>query len=117
LLGTSMLALWSGPGVTAAEAAAITTPPLLWFALYVVLAATVLTYVLNTWALRHAPSSQVALYINVQPLVAAVLNTAMGAPWPDHRFYVAFAMVGFGLWLQSGARANPAPDRYPPRPA
>lgn len=101
VFGTSMLALWSGPSVTAAQVAAVTTPPVLWFALYVVLAATVLTYALNTWALRHAQSSQVALYINVQPLVAALLNTAMGAPWPDHRFYVAVVMVGFGLWLQS----------------
>jgi drug/metabolite transporter (DMT)-like permease len=115
--GTAMLALWSGPGVAAAEVAAITAPPLLWFALYVVLAATVLTYVLNTWALRHAQSSQVALYINVQPLVAALLNTALGEPWPDHRFYVAVAMVGIGLWLQSGVRANPPAARYPPRPA
>ena len=103
VFGTSMLALWSGTGVTAAEVAAVTTPPVLWFALYVVLAATVLTYALNTWALRHAQSSQVALYINVQPLVAAVLNTAMGAPWPEHRFYVAVVMVGAGLWLQTRA--------------
>jgi drug/metabolite transporter (DMT)-like permease len=103
VFGTSMLALWSGTGVTAAEVAAVTTPPVLWFALYVVLAATVLTYALNTWALRHAQSSQVALYINVQPLVAAVLNTAMGAPWPEHRFYVAVVMVGLGLWLQARA--------------
>ena len=101
--GTTMVALWSGPGVTAAEVAAVTTPPVLWFALYVVLAATVLTYALNTWALRHTHSSQVALYINAQPLVAALLNTAMGAPWPDHRFYVALTAVAFGLWLQTRA--------------
>ncbi|MCU0863565.1 MAG: DMT family transporter [Planctomycetes bacterium] len=103
VVGTSMLALWSGSGVTAADVAAVTTPPVLWFALYVVLAATVLTYALNTWALRHTQSSQVALYINVQPLVAAVLNAAMGAPWPDHRFLVAVVMVGVGLWLQARA--------------
>ena len=71
--------------------------------MYTILGATVLTYVLNTWALRHTHSSNVALYINVQPIVAAGLNCALGAPAPDHRFFVALGLVGFGLWLQTSA--------------
>ncbi|MGE3174743.1 MAG: DMT family transporter [Planctomycetota bacterium] len=96
-----MVPLYSGPELTGANLDAVATPPVLWFALYAVLFATVTTYLLNTWALRHTRSSHVALYINVQPLVAAVLNTCFGEPFPDWRFYVAFAAVTCGLWLQA----------------
>ena len=101
--GLLMIALWSAPHVELEHAVTTFTPPVVWFATYTILGATVLTYVLNTWALRHTHSSNVALYINVQPLVAASLNCAMGAPLPDHRFFVALALVAAGLWLQTSA--------------
>jgi drug/metabolite transporter (DMT)-like permease len=101
---TAMTAAWSMPQNDAATFARVTVPPTLWFALYAIVFATVFTYLLNTWALRHTQSSQVALYINVQPLVAATLDVAFGAPAPGHRFYVALALVGLGLWLQSRRR-------------
>lgn len=106
VMATTMMAGWSLPQTTAADAAALTQPPTVWFALYAVLFATVFTYLLNTWALRHTHSSQVALYINVQPLVAAGLDVAFGAPLPGHRFYVALGLVALGLWLQSPPRAR-----------
>lgn len=101
---TAMTAAWSFPQNDTATFARVIAPPTVWFALYAVVFATVFTYLLNTWALRHTHSSQVALYINVQPLVAATLDVAFGAPPPGHRFYVALALVGFGLWLQSRRR-------------
>ncbi len=104
VMATTMMAGWSLPQTSAADAAALVGQPTLWFALYAVLFATVFTYLLNTWALRHTHSSQVALYINVQPLVAASLDVAFGAPLPGHRFYVALALVALGLWLQSPPR-------------
>lgn len=101
--GTIMIGLWSGPSITVEHVEQSLLPPILWFALYTVLASTVLAYLLNTWALRHTHSSNVALYINVQPIVAATLNYVMGAPAPGHRFYVALVLVAFGLWLQTTA--------------
>ena len=101
--GSAMIGTWGGPHVEAAHGDAVLAAPTVWFAVYAVLFATVLTYLLNTWALRHAHSSQVALYINVQPLVAATLNAALGAPLPGHRFYVALVLVALGLWLQTRA--------------
>jgi len=100
---TAMIGGFCGPQIEAADVDAVLAAPTVWFALYVVLFATVLTYLLNTWALRHAHSSQVALYINVQPLVAAALSTALGAPLPGHRFFVALVFVAAGLWLQTRA--------------
>jgi drug/metabolite transporter (DMT)-like permease len=101
--GVLMIGAWSGPRVEAAHLEAVLAWPIVGFALYAVLGATVLTYLLNTWALRHAHSSQVALYINVQPLVAALLNWSLGAEPPGHRFYVALGCVALGLWLQARA--------------
>jgi len=75
-----------------------------YFAVYAVLCATVLTYSLNTWALKHTRSSQVALYINVQPLVAVVLGPFFAMPAPDWRFFVALVGVATGLWLQTTAK-------------
>lgn len=107
--GTIMIGLWSGPSIATEHVEKAFLPPVLWFALYTILVSTVLVYLLNTWALRHTHSSNVALYINVQPIVAATLNYAMGAPAPGHRFYVALGLVAFGLWLQTSASRNRAP--------
>jgi len=106
LQGTVMIGLWSAPGITAEHVETCFSPPILWFALYTVLGATVLAYLLNTWALRHTQSTNVALYINLQPLVAAALNSAMGAPAPGHRFFIALGLVALGLWLQTGPRRD-----------
>ncbi|MBL8751936.1 MAG: DMT family transporter [Planctomycetes bacterium] len=97
--GTPMVACYGGTSIDAAAIDAVLTPPAAWFALYGIVGCTVVSYLLNTWALRHTHSSQVALYINVQPLVAAAVNAGMGAGLPGHRFFVAFALVAFGLWL------------------
>ncbi len=96
-----MVPCYSAPAMTTANLTALTTTPILWFALYAVLFSTVVTYLLNTWALRHTHSSQVALYINVQPLVAAALGPAFDQPFPDWRFFVALAGVSLGLLLQT----------------
>ena len=96
--------IYGGSAMTMANVSACLEPPTLWYALYGILFATVTTYLLNTWALRHTRSSQVALYINVQPLVAVVVATALGQPLPDWRFGVAFAGVSAGLWLQARAQ-------------
>jgi drug/metabolite transporter (DMT)-like permease len=101
VFATTMMSAWSLPQTSSVDVQPLLAAPTLWFGLYAVLFSTVLTYLLNTWALRHTHSSQVALYINVQPLVAAALDVAFGAPAPGPRFFVALGLVGLGLWLQS----------------
>ncbi len=63
-----------------------TLPPSVWGALaFVVVGATVLTYLLNAYALGRASSSVVAIYCALQPLVAAVAGAVMlgVTPGPD----------------------------------
>jgi drug/metabolite transporter (DMT)-like permease len=109
LLGTPMMVPWCGPALTTEHLHALLVPPTVWLAAYAVIAATVFTYCLNTWALRHTSGSQVALYINLQPIVAATVNMLCGAQLPGVRFFGALALVALGLWLQ--ARAPSAAPR------
>lgn len=50
------------------------TPNLAWAMAFAVLGATLTTYFLNFWALAHAKSSQVALFIYLQPVVASIIS-------------------------------------------
>jgi drug/metabolite transporter (DMT)-like permease len=43
-------------------------------ATYTIIGATLLTYFLNNWALKRAPSGNVALFIYLQPVVAAIIG-------------------------------------------
>lgn len=104
LFGSLTIPLYSGSAMNAENLALATTPPTIWFCLFGVLCATVATYLLNNWALRHTTTSTVALYINAQPLVAASLGAAMGHEPPDWRFFVAFACVSLGIVVQSRVR-------------
>jgi drug/metabolite transporter (DMT)-like permease len=49
------------------------TPSVWWWVLYIVVFPTILTYLLNIWALRRVSSNTVAVYIYLQPLVAAAV--------------------------------------------
>ena len=101
LAATGMVSVYGGSELNGDNWARFVAHPTVWFGLYSILFATVLTYVLNTWALRHAHSSQVALYINVQPIVAAALAPLVGMAGPDWRFFVALAAVTTALILQT----------------
>ena len=110
LFATAMVPVYGGDALNGDNWQRFATHPTVWFGLYPILFATVLTYVLNTWALRHAHSSQVALYINVQPLVAAALAPLVGMAGPDWRFFVALTAVSIALLLQARPRRS-ASDR------
>jgi drug/metabolite transporter (DMT)-like permease len=67
---------------------------------FAVLGATVLTYFLNIWALRRTHASHVALYIFLQPIVAALLGVLVLAETVGFRLLLAMLLVGGGLFLR-----------------
>lgn len=72
--------------------------------LYVLLVPTLLTYLLNAWALARASASKVAIYIYLQPLLGVVLaywilDEVFGA-----RALVSSVVVIFGIVLVNRAR-------------
>ena len=72
LLGTVEMGLVALPALLDADWAAMT--PVGWGAFaYVILCGSVLTYGLNTWALRHVTASRVASFVYLQPVVGAFL--------------------------------------------
>jgi drug/metabolite transporter (DMT)-like permease len=76
-----------------------------WMAMaWIVGAATVGTYALNAWALRHAPSSLVATYIYVQPPVAAVMAAIYLGERPGPGTLAGAAMIAVGIWTVSRSR-------------
>ena len=50
------------------------TTTLVGAATYTIIGATLITYLLNNWILRNAPSGNVALFIYLQPVVAAIVG-------------------------------------------
>jgi len=108
LFGTVIIGAYGAPALDAANVQALLSPTVLPLALFGILACTVLVYFLNNWALHHTHSSQVALYIYLQPVVATGLSMHLGWDDPSPRFYLATALVFSGLLLQSFGERRPA---------
>jgi len=66
---------------------------------YIVLFPTVGTYFLNLFALQKVPSSLVAIYIYVQPVVGALMAAAALGERPSASTFVGGALIGGGIWL------------------
>ena len=76
--------------------------PNAWLALVLcILAPTVLAYLLQAYALRHADSSVVASYTYVQPVLAGVLGALFLGERIRPVILVAAVMIFTGVWLTS----------------
>jgi drug/metabolite transporter (DMT)-like permease len=79
--------------------------PIWWTGAFVVIFPTVLAYLLNSWALARVESSLVALFIYLQPLIAATLGIFwLGEPLGAETIIAAvfiFAGVGVAVWNPS----------------
>ena len=71
--------------------------------------ATVGTYALNAFALRHADSSVVGFFIFLQPLIATAVSALAGNERLDWRFALAAMLVAIGvaIVLRRPAAVNP----------
>ena len=98
--GAIFFAFWSWDEINGETLRLLLQPGIWSAALIVVLGSTVVTYLLNNWALRHTQSSGVALYIVLQPIVATGLGALEGLAAPDLRFYLAALLVVAGLVIR-----------------
>ena len=81
---------------------------------FAVLGATVLTYFLNIWAVRRTHASHVALYIFLQPVVAALLGVTVLGERIGPRLLLAMALVFIALFLRDAERSGKMdPDTEP----
>ncbi len=74
--------------------------PVLWFsAAFAVIGTTLLTYFLNFWALAHARSSSVALYIYLQPVVASAVAYFFMGEQVTPRTVASAVLIFLGMLL------------------
>jgi drug/metabolite transporter (DMT)-like permease len=84
-----------------------------WLAvLYIVLFPTVSTYFLNVYALKRAPSSLVAIYIYLQPVMGALMAAVKLHERPSAATFAGAGLIGCGTWLVTRA-AQRAQTRSP----
>lgn len=86
----------------------------LWGAVaFAILGATLTTYFLNFWTLAHAKSTQVALFIYLQPVVASFIAWAWMNEEVTLRTMLASALIFCGMLLaiSSSARSKATNDR------
>lgn len=81
---------------------------------YVILGATVGSYALNAFALRHADSSVVGFFILLQPLIATAVSALTGDEPLDRRFAIAAVLVALGVAfvVRRPARARSQPSEH-----
>ena len=87
------------------------SPPLLACMAFAIVGGTLLTYFLNFWALAHARSSSVALFIYFQPIVACLLAWGWMGQTPTLRTACSSALIFVGMLLglsSPGAAAQKA---------
>ncbi len=82
-------------------------PSTIWLAIvFMVVAVTILTYLLNTWSLRYANPSLVGAYIYLQPVLAIIIAIALGKDVFTMQ-KAAYALLIFaGVYLVSHSKQN-----------
>ncbi len=99
--GAAGMLVYGGSSLLATDFSVI-TPGLLGVMVYVILGATVVTYFLNLWAVKRVQATRVALYIFLQPVIAAILGLVFRGEDITARFLVATALVFSALLLRDG---------------
>lgn len=98
LFGSTGIAIIGAPELAQVDVGSL-PPKVWWLVLYIVLGPTVGTYVLNYFALARVDSSVVALFIYLQPLVAATLSAALLGERPTWNVLVGGALVFLAVYL------------------
>lgn len=105
LFGSVGILLYGGADLVQAPLAAL--PARIWMAMaYIVIGATVITYFLNLWALKHTHASRVALYVFLQPVVATALSVLLLSEPVTWRLGVAGGLVLLSLLLRDQKAAT-----------
>ena len=105
------LALWSG--IAHADAWGALPQHVLLAIGYTIILATVVTYSLNYYALGRVPSSQVALFIYLQPLIATSTSIAVGRDVLSPRLLLSAALILGGIALTALSYRDEAEESGP----
>lgn len=85
-------------------------PGSIWLAIvFMVVAVTILTYLLNTWSLRYANPSLVGAYIYLQPVLAIIIAISLGKDVFTFQKGAYALLIFAGVYLVSHSKQNVAP--------
>lgn len=98
LIGAMLIAPFGAPALARVDAGALTGKTLLVLA-YIVVFPSFLTYALSIWALKRTASSLVAMYVYVQPVVAALIAPLVLGERVTARSGLAALVIFSGLAL------------------
>lgn len=113
--GTLFMLPLGGPALARTDPAAVRWSTWAWAA-YIVIGPTLLTYLLNLWALKRASSSLVAVYIYLQPVftaVAAPLFLAGEGLTPRGVVAAVVIFTGVGLVIRGETSPSETLERVP----
>ena len=79
----------------------------LWSVAYILVFPTLLSYSLNTWAVRQSTPVMVAVYTTLQPLLTALLAAPVLGERLGWRQLAGFLLIACGIW-RVGKRRRPA---------
>ena len=107
LLGAVPVGIYGAPSLATLDWAAV-PDKIWWMGIAIILGPTVGTYLLNNWTLARAESSQVALFIYLQFLIAAPLSAFFLDDPVSWRLLPAALLVFTGVGLSARARRRGA---------
>ncbi|HZE88939.1 MAG TPA: DMT family transporter [Verrucomicrobiae bacterium] len=110
--GAIGIVLYGGRDLLATDLSSVPAPVWGWAA-FVILFATVAAYMLNSWALKRVDSSQVALFIYVQPVIAAGLAVIVLGESITPHLVVAAALIFAGVFVAVALSGPSAAPRTP----
>ena len=103
--GSVGMLIYGGPALMRVDLTAV-SGGIVTAMVYAVLGATVVTYFLNMWALKRTRATSVALYIFLQPIIAASLGILVLHEALTLRFAIATALVFVALFLRDSQPAE-----------
>ena len=116
LMATAVVFFWGALGMLfyggdelLATDFSLLTPALFGAMVYVIIGATVVTYFLNLWAVKRVVATRVAIFIFLQPLIAATLGVAFRGEEVTLRFGIAAGLILAALLLRDSQPAAVAP--------
>jgi drug/metabolite transporter (DMT)-like permease len=120
---TALLLAYGAVGISLFGAAELlrsdlsTVPAEAWaWAAFAILFATVGAYMLNSWALKRVDSSQVALFIYVQPIIAAALAVILLGERITSALVISAALIFTGVFVAMTAKPAAAIASEVPEP-
>lgn len=113
LFGSLGVSVVGAPAVAHLSFSAVSTRTWWWLA-FIIVGPTLGSYILNTWALARAQASQVAIYVYLQPVIAALMAWPILGERPPLRTWIATGIIYVGIYVATASGWTRRASARPP---